>query len=63
MTALTSNDTAHKIQQGISYKQEGNAAFLQRDYVQALRSYHYATLVRTHVALMHTRAFTHICSI
>ncbi|EDP43158.1 hypothetical protein MGL_2754 [Malassezia globosa CBS 7966] len=44
MTALTSNDTAHKIQQGISYKQEGNAAFLQRDYVGALRSYHYATL-------------------
>jgi len=63
MTALTNNDTAHKIQQGILYKQEGNAAFLQRDYVRALRSYHYATLVRTHVALMHTRASMHVCSI
>lgn len=37
---------AEKIQQGISYKKVGNEAFLKKDYVGALRSYHFAGLVR-----------------
>lgn len=44
--SMLAPDAAEKIEQGISYKKVGNEAFLKKDYVGALRSYHFAGLVR-----------------
>lgn len=39
-------DAPEKIAQGVAYKQQGNEAFVARDFAGALHAYHHAVLVR-----------------
>ena len=39
-------DAPEKIARGVAYKQQGNEAFVARNFTGALRAYHHAVLVR-----------------